>query len=52
MNELTSREVMMLTRRINRVPVVREGRLVGIVSRGDIVRALAERSPDAGGQYG
>jgi CBS domain-containing protein len=32
--------------RIKRVPIVREGRLVGIVSRADLVRALA-RAPDA-----
>jgi CBS domain-containing protein len=32
--------------RIKRVPVVREGKLVGVVSRADLVRALA-RSPDA-----
>ncbi len=32
--------------RIKRVPIVREGRLVGIVSRADVVRALA-RTPDA-----
>src|SRR2546428_5188719 len=38
---------MMLTRRVNRVPVVREGRLVGIVSRGDLVRALAEQEGTA-----
>jgi len=31
--------------RIRRVPVVREGSVVGIVSRADIVRALAEASP-------
>jgi CBS domain-containing protein len=32
----------LLTRhRIKRVPIVREGRLVGIVSRADVVRALA-----------
>lgn len=30
--------------RIKRVPVVRDGRLVGIVSRADIVRALATRA--------
>jgi CBS domain-containing protein len=33
---------MMVTRHINRVPIVREGKLVGIVCRGDLVRALAE----------
>jgi CBS domain-containing protein len=43
---------MMLTGRINRVPVVREGRLVGIVSRGDIVRALAGRGAETGRKYG
>ncbi len=32
--------------RIKRVPIVREGKLVGIVSRADLVRALA-REPDA-----
>jgi CBS domain-containing protein len=36
---------LMVRRRINRVPVMRAGRLVGIVSRADIVRALA-RSDD------
>ena len=33
------------TRRIKRVPVVRDGRLVGIVSRADIVRALVAAGP-------
>jgi CBS domain-containing protein len=32
--------------RIKRVPILRKGKLVGIVSRADVVRALA-RSPDA-----
>ena len=32
--------------RIKRVPIIQDGRLVGIVSRADVVRALAER-PDA-----
>jgi CBS domain-containing protein len=32
--------------RIKRVPILRDGKLVGVVSRGDIVRALA-RSPTA-----
>jgi CBS domain-containing protein len=34
---------MMITRRINRVPILRDGKLVGIVSRADLVRALAAR---------
>jgi CBS domain-containing protein len=28
---------------INRVPVVRDGKLVGIVARSDLVRALAQK---------
>jgi CBS domain-containing protein len=41
--ETTLHEVadLMVRRRINRIPIVRGGMLVGIVSRGDIVRALA-----------
>lgn len=31
---------LLTTRRIKRVPVVRDGRIVGIVSRADMVRAL------------
>ncbi|MDQ7842308.1 MAG: CBS domain-containing protein [Armatimonadota bacterium] len=31
---------LMVRRRINRVPVIRDGRLVGIVSRADVLRAL------------
>jgi len=31
--------------RIKRVPVLRDGRIVGIVSRADLVRALAEEEP-------
>jgi len=34
---------LLTERKIKRVPVVREGKLVGIVSRADIVRALASR---------
>jgi CBS domain-containing protein len=36
---------LLTAHRIKRVPVVREGRIVGIVSRADLVRALAEESP-------
>ena len=35
---------VMITRRINRVPVHRDEKLVGIVGRADLVRALAERN--------
>ncbi|EQD73760.1 Cystathionine beta-synthase, core domain protein, partial [mine drainage metagenome] len=31
----------MHARRFNRLPVVEEGRLLGVVTRGDLVRALA-----------
>ena len=34
-------------KRINRVPVLRQGKLVGIVAREDIVRALARQSAAA-----
>jgi CBS domain-containing protein len=33
---------MMVMRHINRVPIVRDGKLVGIVSPADLVRALAQ----------
>lgn len=33
---------VMVERKINRVPITRGGKLVGIVSRADIVRAMAE----------
>jgi CBS domain-containing protein len=36
-------------RRIRRVPVVTDGRVVGIVSRGDLVKILAKASSPAGG---
>jgi CBS domain-containing protein len=41
--------------RIKRVPVLREGRIVGIVSRADLLRALAVEEPprpSAGGLFG
>jgi len=34
---------LLTEKKIKRVPVVREGKLVGIVSRADVVRALAGR---------
>ena len=34
---------LMADRTINRVPVLEKGRLVGILTRGDIVKAIAER---------
>ncbi|HUC17428.1 MAG TPA: CBS domain-containing protein [Acetobacteraceae bacterium] len=43
--ETPAREVahLMTSKGIKRVPVLRDGRLVGIVARADLVRALAER---------
>ena len=35
---------LLVAHRIKRVPVVREGRIVGIVSRADLVRVLAEET--------
>jgi CBS domain-containing protein len=32
---------LLTTNRFNRVPVLRQGKLVGIVSRADIIRAIA-----------
>lgn len=44
--EETVREVatLMADRNVNRLPVTENGRLVGIVTRGDIVRAIAQRT--------
>jgi CBS domain-containing protein len=33
---------LMVQRHINRIPILRDGRLVGIVTRGDLMRALAQ----------
>ncbi|WP_431857956.1 CBS domain-containing protein [Azospirillum sp.] len=38
---------LMETRRIKRVPVVRDGTLVGIISRANLLRALASVAPEA-----
>ncbi len=38
--------------RIKRVPVVRDGRIVGIASRADLLRALAAESPEGGASGG
>ena len=44
--DLAEIATLLETRRIKRVPVVREGKIVGIISRSNLVRALgATRSP-------
>ena len=37
---------VLVTHRIKRVPVVRDGRLTGIVARGDLLRSLASSKSD------
>jgi CBS domain-containing protein len=37
---------ILYSRRIRRLPVLAHGRLVGVVSRGDLVKALADGGPD------
>ncbi|MBI3030768.1 MAG: CBS domain-containing protein [Candidatus Rokubacteria bacterium] len=46
---LESAALVLDQHRIRRVPVVANGQLVGIVSRGDLVKALAKAPPPAGG---
>ena len=43
---------LLLAHRIRQVPVLRDGRIVGIVSRADLVRALASEEPKAAGANG
>jgi len=38
--------LLLWMKRINRVPVLRQGKLVGIVSRTDLVKALAGIMPE------
>ena len=40
--EMTRLQRLLTAHRIKRVPVLRDGRIVGIVSRADLVRAVAE----------
>jgi len=47
MTELADIATLLETKRIRRVPVVRDGKLVGIVSRANLVRALAMTKNDA-----
>ena len=42
---------LLTTNRIKRVPVVREGRIVGIVSRADLLRGLAQERASPGGGF-
>ena len=46
--ELADVAMLLETKRIKRVPVLRDGRLVGIVSRANLVRALAATKSDPG----
>ncbi len=50
--DLTEIARLLAAHRIKRVPVVRDGRIVGIVSRADLVRALAAGLPRAGAPEG
>jgi signal-transduction protein with cAMP-binding, CBS, and nucleotidyltransferase domain len=48
--DMPAREIanLMHAKNIKRVPVVRDGKLVGIVARSDLVRALAARLSEKG----
>jgi len=43
---------LLVSHRIKRVPVLRDGRIVGIISRADLVRALAAEKPKPTGANG
>ncbi|HWP28860.1 MAG TPA: CBS domain-containing protein, partial [Chloroflexota bacterium] len=45
--DLAAAATLMLDKRVNPVPVVDDGRLVGIISRADFVRLLALEVPTA-----
>jgi CBS domain-containing protein len=45
-SSVTDLAELMARHRIKRVPILRDGKLVGIVSRADVIRAIA-RSPDS-----
>ena len=42
---------LMRRRRVKRLPIVRDGKLVGIVSRTDLLDALARSSEEAASRY-
>ena len=50
--EMPAREVahLMYKKNIKRVPVVRDGKLVGLVSRSDLIRALSQRLDEMAGE--
>jgi CBS domain-containing protein len=50
--EVTEIAQLLIAHRIKRVPVLRDGRIVGIVSRADLVRALAAEEPKPAGANG
>jgi len=49
---MPAREVahLMYKNNIKRVPVLRDGKLVGIVSRSDLIRALSQRLDEIAGE--